>query len=449
MKKRVIFTSYDDIDLSEKSCLEEAKTKMVKEYFDRLVQNKKDYAELVGADFIFYHNSMKAFGYDEENRFTNVNLYKHQLMASLSEEYNEILYVDFDVCFNTNLNIFEEHNMDAGIHIKDMNASVISKDKDSLLYDQIGLRSPTLKYHITKDLLDGADNNVTNTGIILGKSEFIKQIRFSERVQEAVDKIKKIKSVKSNFFEQQYYPNNESIFSYILEKYKVPYVLMQEKWHQILDEDAKEINGYCLHFINKQFNAFYKTKTQCIFSIYIEIPDDKLDNPNNYRGLDIPKSLMVKNQLIEYKDKILENHKEYSKSIGAKYINFGYDENYKQFRSRFPILSEYDVINLYKIYLLDKLTKEYDHVLYIDFDVLFKQKHSIFNFLPLDYILCCKYIPESIIINLIAGDLNSYFENYNHDFRNPQTKYWNTHAMLLEKGLKGNNDVFNTGIICA
>lgn len=453
MKKRVIFTCYDDIVAHEKSNTDEAKSKMIEEYFDRLLQNKKDYAKLVDADFIFYHNSMNNFYDSKEKTFTRVNLYKHQLMANLAEEYEEILYVDLDVCFNTGLNIFEEHDLNAGIHIKDMNSWITSRDKNSLLGDALGLRSPTLKYHITKDLLDGGNNNVINTGIMLGKSKFIKQICFSERVQEAVEKIKNIKSDKSNLFEQQYYPNNESIFSYILEKYKVPYVLMEEKWHQILDETGKEIDGYCLHFINKQFNAFYKTKTQCIFSIYVEIPNDRLDNPRNYAGLDIPKSLMVKNQLIKYKEKLYQNHVEYSKSIGAKYLHFTRDEQYEQFLKRFPELSEYDVINLYKIYLLDKLTKEYDHVLYVDFDVFFKQKYSIFDFFPLDYVMCCKYNSKSDIWNydglpIPKYNLDLYFENYKYDFRNPHTKYWNTHAMLLENNLKGENDVFNTGIMC-
>ena len=454
MKKRVIFTSYDDLIDDAKNHLDQAKAKMIEEYFDRLVQNKKDYADLVEADFIFYHNSMKDFYIGKENEFTKVNLYKHHLMANLAEEYDEVLYVDFDVCFNTKLNIFEEHDMDAGIYIKDMNSAILDKNKESLLCTGLGLRNPTLKYHITKDLLDGKDNNVINTGIMLSKSEFIRQICFNERIKEALDKIDEIKKDKTNLFEQQYYANNESVFSYILEKYNIPYVIMDDKWHQIIHEKGRDIDGHCLHFINKQFNAFYKNKTQCIFSIHIEIDDDKLDNPKNYSGLEIPKSLMVKNQLIKYQDKLLKNHKEYSNHIGAEYIHFGSDKKYELFKNRFQDLSEYDVINLYKIYLLDELTKEYDHVLYIDFDVVFRQKYSMFDFFPLDYIMCCKHSSKASIYNqdglpIPDEGLDLYFEYYRCDFRNPQTKYWNTHAMLLETGLKGDNDVFNTGVMCA
>ena len=448
MKKRVIFTSYDDLPINKKSHLDGAKSKMVDEYFDRLVKNKKDYAESIGVDFIFYHNEMKAFELDKEHKFTKVNLYKHSLMANLANDYDEILYVDMDVLFNTELNIFDEHDLSKGIHVLDMNGDVVDKNKDSLLYANLGLKSPTLKYHITKDLLDGQDNNVINTGIILGSSEHIRQLCFYDRMSEAIEKIKAIKDDKTNIFEQQYYPNNESIFSYILEKYKVPYVLLKEKWHKILNETGSDIEGHCLHFINKQFNAFYKTKSQCIFSIHIEIPDDKLDSPRDYSGLEISKSQMVKNQLLKYHDKLLENHLEYANNIGAEYIHFGRDDKYENFKERFPNLSEYDVINLYKIYLLDELTKTYDHVLYVDFDVYFRDNHSVFDFLPLDYLMCCKYTFKGDIL-IPKKNISLYFKTYDHDFRNPQTKYWNTHAMLMEEGLGGDNDVFNTGIVVA
>jgi hypothetical protein len=420
---------------------------MVKEYFGRLIINKREYAKSVGADFIFFNNEMKDFKVDSELEFTRVNLYKHHLFAKLAEEYDEVLYVDMDVLFNTDLNIFEEHDLSNGIHVKDMNSDIKDKSKSALINCKLGLRSPALKYHITKDLLDGQDNNVINTGIMLGKSEHIKQIRFIERMQEAIDKINKIKQ-ESSLFESQYYANNESIFSYILEKYKVPYVLFEDKWHQILDDRPKSIDGYCLHFINKQFNAFFKDKTQCAFSIHIEIPNSKLDNPSNYHGLEIPKSLMVKQQLLKYHDGLLNNHKEYCYNNNIKYIHFTRDEKYEEFYKRFPDLSEYDVINLYKIYLLDELTKEYDHVMYVDFDVYFRQQHNAFDYMPVDYLLGCKKSNKTDIL-IPSKNIDLYFKAYSHDFRNPNTKYWNTHAMLIEEGLNGDNDVFNTGIVFA
>jgi hypothetical protein len=44
---------------------------------------------------------------------------------------------------------------------------------------------------------------------------------------------------------------------------------------------------------------------------------------------------------------------------------------------------------------------------------------------------------------------NSYIKNYKKDFRNPEAKYWNTHALLTEDGYDGDNNVFNTGVVLA
>jgi hypothetical protein len=44
---------------------------------------------------------------------------------------------------------------------------------------------------------------------------------------------------------------------------------------------------------------------------------------------------------------------------------------------------------------------------------------------------------------------NSYIKQYKKDFRNPQAKYWNAHALLTEDGYDGYNNVFNTGVVLA
>ena len=151
--KRVIFTTYDDIKRSEDASSAQkvldsdwlatksadlAKQKLVDEYFERLVLNKKDYAEKIGVDFIFYHNTMKDFEVDCELEFAKVNLYKHHLMAELANDYDEVLYIDMDVVFNTDLNVFEEHDLSKGIHIRDQDEDIVGKDKAELLFEIIG-----------------------------------------------------------------------------------------------------------------------------------------------------------------------------------------------------------------------------------------------------------------------------------------------------------------------
>lgn len=447
--KRVIFTCYDDLqDKDDKLNLLSFQQNQIKDYFDRLIQNKKDYAEQIGAHFIFYHNEMSGFVLDDVGlEFTKANLYKHCLMAKLAEEYDEVMYVDMDVVFNTRKNVFEELDLSKGIHVKDQDDYVISKINKEVLLKQLGNRSPTIKYHITKDMLGGKDCHVINTGIMIGKSEHIKLIKFEERIKGLIQKINDIE--KDTFLRLHYYVNNESIFSYILEEYNIPYVLMEEKWHTLIEEDPKYLdwnNIEIAHFLNKKFNAFFKDKTKCIYSLYVEIPDERLDNPVGPSDDPVNKSKRTQERLEKYKTDLLINHTLYATHIDAEYKHFGRDEEYEEFFKRFPNLSEYDVLNLYKVYLLDKLTKEYDLVLYVDFDVYFTTYIDVFNHIRGEHCFACK--AETAIESEIFVT-KKYWEEYNRDFRSPHTKYWNAHALLTNEDFDGDNLIFNTGIMMA
>lgn len=445
--KRVIFTIY--FDIIDKSNYENQM--LVNEYFDRLIENKKQYAKHIGVDFKFFHNTSIETTLFNEFNFTEINLYKHFLMEQLAEEYDEIMYIDMDVLFNTKENVFNELNLSDGIHIKDQDCDIKNKNIMEVLYKSTGNRSPTLKYHITKELLNGKDNHVLNTGIIIGKSEHIKLINFFNRLPNIIKKINVIKRSADNpcFLKTHFYPNNEAIFSYILEKYNIPYVLLDNKWHNIVDSTPKTIdfdNTKIFHFINKKFNCFFNDKSKVVFSIYIKIPDEKLDNPKNFPDDSTLKSKRTVERLTAYKDKIIDNHKSYAESIGATYIIFENNDQYQKFSSNFSFLSEYDKINLYKIWLLDMLTNQFDLVLYVDLDVYFRQDIDIFNFVPAEYSLCCQYRDRS---SLKIQSSNYYFKSYNYDFRNPHSKYWNCHALLDHDEKDSENNVFNTGILAA
>ena len=452
--KQVIFTVYDDIKKEIAGLtrmesdvvfnMDKANTLLVAEYFDRLVQNKREYAEKIGADFKFFHNTMDTSELKNENDFTNVNLYKHYLFAQLAKEYDEVMYVDMDVVFNTDLNVFEEHDLSKGIHVKDQDNEIIWKNKNEIALVRIGKRSPTLKYFITKELLDGKDNHVMNTGIMLGRSEHILQINYLERLKEANDIIDELKDLPE-LLNPHYYPNNESIFSYILEKFNIPYVLLEEEWHKIYSDKPEEgLTGHCIHFINKQFGRYFTEKTKCIYSLHIDIPQELLDNPKSFKDNPLTKSEMAKIGFNQYKDQLIDNHASYAKAVGAQYIHFQRDNDYEEFRKRFTNLSEYDIVNLYKIWLLDKLTREYDLVMYVDLDVYFRDKASIFDTVPADHSICCLYDTSE---DLHITATNTYFNKFKKDFRNPEAKYWNAHAMLVEEDLEPDNYVFNTGII--
>lgn len=455
--KRVIFTTYDDIEKeNDKWSMNHYATEQVNEYFDRLIANKEEYANsLINVEFKMYHNTMVDFDVDAGLEFTKANLYKHHLMAELAEDYDEVMYVDMDVVFNTEKNVFDELDLEQGIHIQTQTDKVTSTDIEGVMFESIGNRSPTLKYHITKDLLGGKDCHVMNTGIMVAKAEHIKQIKFIERLPNIIDNINSLRvhgidNDQFKFLRMYYYPNNESIFSYILETESIPYVVMDQRWHSIISEKPTPLdwdNIEIAHIIGKKFNVFFNDKTKAIFSIYIEIPDERLDNPRGPKDDPVNKSKRTQERLANYSDRLYQNHADYAKSIGANYLHFTRDAEYEKFFAKFPQLSEYDVVNLYKVHLLDKLTHNYDLVMYVDYDVYFTCDTDAFNYLKAEHCLCCDASnAEDSGVKLWD---TRYLKNYDKDFRSPEAKYWNAHAMLAEEDMEPDNYVFNTGIMMA
>ena len=438
--KRLIFTLYDDI--KSVTLNEKVNQKKINSYFDLLLQNKKDYAKSISCDFKFFHNKYDPKKFNIEDEFVNINLYKHHMFDQMAKKYDEVLYVDFDVLFNTKKNIFDELDLSKGIGIKDQNYEIFTKDIDSGKIWDVSKRSPILKYFITRDLLGDQDNNVMNTGIMIGKSEHIKQIKFVKRIKEITKRIEKLKD-PMHWIRHKYHPNNESVFSYILEKHKVPYQLLNEEWHDIRDHHIKETNfGNIVHFINKNFNVYFNIKKKVIFSLYIDIPDYKLDKVGRYRGDNITKSLRTKLELQKYYDKLVKNKIKYAEEIGADFILFEHDEQYEIFQQKFSRLSEYNILNLYKIFLLEKLAESYDYILYLDFDVVVAKNIDFFKYNDVEKFIYCQYTD-------ISDSIDEDTEEYVYDYRAPLTKYWNSYAMLMEKGIEGLPITFNTGIVGA
>ena len=187
-----------------------------------------------------------------------------------------------------------------------------------------------------------------------------------------------------------------------------------------------------------------------IFSIYVDIPEDKLDNPGWFKEdgtqINTDKSKEVKDKLRQFADQLDSNKKHYAQSIGADYILYQDDDRYtdfcEMFRTKYPQISEYDIINFYKHWMMKELAKDYDQVCYMDFDVICNTSEDIFEVHDRNKFACAESNDQ-------AAHGKTFIHNYRHCIRNPATKYWNTHAMLSEEGHEPNTDVFNTGIMIA
>lgn len=131
---------------------------------------------------------------------------------------------------------------------------------------------------------------------------------------------------------------------------------------------------------------------------------------------------------------LLDKQKKYADLCEADYLHFVYDDKYIEFSKQFgPEVSEYNIINFYKMHLLYQL--DYDEILYLDVDVIPVTKFNFFEVWDLKKGIA------------IMSEEWAYKDSPNrklHSVRSPLAKYWNARA-LMGYG----KEVFNTGIIGA
>ena len=132
-----------------------------------------------------------------------------------------------------------------------------------------------------------------------------------------------------------------------------------------------------------------------IYSIYIENNESNLNE----------KHLYTKQQLKKHLDRLIDVKKEYAKNCNASFVLFENDTNYDRFRKKYDGL-EFDIINLYKIYLWEKLGKEYDNVLYLDLDVIPNTYDNFFETFDMNKI--CVYAPNATMDTWSQKDQKNY-----------------------------------------
>jgi hypothetical protein len=183
-----------------------------------------------------------------------------------------------------------------------------------------------------------------------------------------------------------------------------------------------------------------------IFSLYIDIPKDDLDlfDNNILKKGEMPTNHRTKNQFkIHYGD-LIATKEIYANKIGADFKMFEYDADWiiysEKLKEKYPYLTAYNIVNFYKIHLLYELSKKYDEILYLDFDVV-----------PMKYDNFFEHWDLTKGIAVLNNNNKIYpveeITDTSQTIRSPSSKYYNAQAMLFELGLSTKNDVINTGII--
>jgi hypothetical protein len=180
-----------------------------------------------------------------------------------------------------------------------------------------------------------------------------------------------------------------------------------------------------------------------IYSIYVDIPIQEHYGDSKNENDTVEKADITVNAFKEHYSRLIQNKQEYADNINVPFKMFEYDEQYKEFETNFakdfPEFTGYEVINFYKIHLLNELAKEYDEILYLDFDAVPLTKDNFFDVWDLSKGICVLQNNDDVVKNL----------KVNHSIRSPTAKYYNCQAMLIDGSYNHKNDVINTGIIGA
>jgi len=155
-----------------------------------------------------------------------------------------------------------------------------------------------------------------------------------------------------------------------------------------------------------------------IFSIYT----DQVDNHTSVTDY-------KREQFRTYKRLLEQRHKQYAKYCNADYELFSVDE------------TNYDKIQFLKLIKAEELTKQYDEVLYIDFDVIPITTNIFFEAFDLNKVSMYS-IPtelESIVIKWRTQDNNWHMMDM-------YSKCCAKNAMLLLEDVVGKKECFNTGV---
>lgn len=197
-------------------------TNQFEKYVDYIKDKQCKYAMKHGAVYAFHEPS------DIDN-YDDLQLNKILVAEKYSKEYNQVLYLDFDVIPTDDApNIFEKVN---GLTLLPLEPKEGMSEYYKLCDKQMMLATEGHRYN----------NTLFNTGVFHCDKPSMEELKFSERLDEC-------KELCPEF-------NNEVYISYIIERYKCKHNLLPMCWNFILDEfqPIPNASGYFHHYHHKKF----------------------------------------------------------------------------------------------------------------------------------------------------------------------------------------------------
>lgn len=279
--KRIIYSVYVDIhDLQQdRRDIPFHTQQQLKKFRTKLIDCKKHYAEITNSEFkLFakdkiYEDFLKNFTHDNWE-FNKLNFYKLYLFEKLAQDYDEVLYLDFDVVPKTNDSIFEVTDKIA-VHAVDATKENTWPEKMLVAGQKYEDNVKRLDgYHwytkamckqamLSIDMTSPLNYLISNTAILLGQKQEIKKLQFFTRMNEMMNKFAqvKIENLYGKVLTDMFFVNNEVFFTYLLENYHIDWHNLSNQWHYIQLKNYKNSidvsEAKFIHAIDKDFGKIF------------------------------------------------------------------------------------------------------------------------------------------------------------------------------------------------
>ena len=259
--KRIIYSIFNDsVDQNHKST-NSYKVEQFRKYKDDLIKCKEDYAEVCGAEFVLHSTPT--------TDYNSIQFEKIRLLEEYAKEYDEVIYLDFDVVPTSYApSLFESADMNT-ICMHPLRRDLKRRSlREALNRDGLDNQNVFVKTCAKRSMLliDGivANDLLYNTGVVAGNSEVIGKLNFTNRVEEMNDLLIESKddSLYPPVVTDQFFLNNEVFMSYIVEKDNIPHTDLPMSWNFILDgyQKTPTAAAYLIHHVNKDFQLSFPEK---------------------------------------------------------------------------------------------------------------------------------------------------------------------------------------------
>jgi len=250
--KRLVFSIYTE-NIDEHTSVSSFKRRQFSKHKDDLLERQKQYAFDCNADYELFDTS--------ETNYDQIQFSKLLKLEEMSDLYDEVLYLDFDVVPITKTSIFDKFNLDSLCiysipvslprevmqwrnendewHTMDMYSKMCAKNAMLLLHDINGKQE------------------CFNTGVVALNKRSAELLNFTHNLNFCHEVFEEacLDNLYPKEMNRSWRPNNEVYSSFLVEYNNVPVTNIGLQWNFIVDHTYPEASAasHMIHYVNKEF----------------------------------------------------------------------------------------------------------------------------------------------------------------------------------------------------